>query len=141
MDDITNSKIIDNIITKLQKGMSSLEDLKTAQLWLLYMDMIDILRRFIKTERTGNWLRHLQSVRDMLPFFAAAGHHHYAKSGYLYLLQMEELYDKHLEIYSKFKERHHVIRRTDRLWAGLSTDLVIEQVLMRSLKTTGGFTR
>ncbi|CAH3177828.1 unnamed protein product [Porites lobata] len=31
--------------------------------------------------------------------------------------------------------------RSDRLWAGLSTDLVIEQVLMRSLKTSGGLTR
>ena len=35
----------------------------------------------------------------------------------------------------------HVVRRSDRLWAGLSTDLVIEQVLMRSIKTTGGLTR
>ena len=35
----------------------------------------------------------------------------------------------------------HPIRRSDRKWAGLSTDLVIEQELMRSLKTTGGLTR
>ena len=31
--------------------------------------------------------------------------------------------------------------RSGRLWAGLSTDLVIEQVLMQSLKTSGGLTR
>ena len=35
----------------------------------------------------------------------------------------------------------HVIRRSDRFWAGLSPDLVIEQVLMRSLKTSRGLTR
>ena len=35
----------------------------------------------------------------------------------------------------------HVVRRSDRYWAGLSTDLVIEQVLMRSVKTSGGLTR
>ena len=34
-----------------------------------------------------------------------------------------------------------VLRRTDRYWDGLSSDLVIEQVLMRSLKTSGGLTR
>ena len=34
-----------------------------------------------------------------------------------------------------------VIRRSDRYWAGLSSDLVIEQVLMRSVKTTGSLTR
>ena len=34
----------------------------------------------------------------------------------------------------------HVVRRTDIFWAGLSTDLVIEQTLMRS-KSTDGLTR
>ena len=33
------------------------------------------------------------------------------------------------------------MRRSDRMWAGLSSDLLIEQVLMRSLKTSGGLTR
>ena len=35
----------------------------------------------------------------------------------------------------------HVFRRSDRYWAGLSSDLVIEQVLMRSVKTKGILTR
>ena len=35
----------------------------------------------------------------------------------------------------------HVVRRSDRFWEGLSTDLVIEQVRMRSVKTSGGLTR
>ena len=35
----------------------------------------------------------------------------------------------------------HVVRSSDPFWAGLSTDLIIEQVLMRSMKTTGGLTR
>ena len=38
-------------------------------------------------------------------------------------------------------EGKHAVRRTDRYWSGLSTDLVIEQVLMRSVKSTGGLTR
>ena len=33
------------------------------------------------------------------------------------------------------------MRRSDRYWAGLWTDLIIEQVLMRALKTSGGLTR
>ena len=35
----------------------------------------------------------------------------------------------------------HSIRRSDRLWAGLSSDLVIEQTLMKSVKSRGGLTR
>ena len=35
---------------------------------------------------------------------------------------------------------HHVIRRNDRFWADLSTDLIIE-VVMRNFRTTDGLTR
>jgi hypothetical protein len=34
-----------------------------------------------------------------------------------------------------------VIRRTDTFWAGISSDLAIEQALMKNTKTTGGLTR
>ena len=43
-------------------------------------------------------------------------------------------------LYQKFVEGYHVVGRSDHYWAGLSTDLVIEQVIM-SLKTQGGLTR
>ena len=33
------------------------------------------------------------------------------------------------------------VRRSDKYWCGIWTDMTIEQVLMRSLKTSGGLTR
>ena len=77
----------------------------------------------------------------MLPCMAAAGHHHYTKSIYLYLQKLSKLPDEHPEIQQHFENGLHVVRRSDRFWAGLSTHHVIEQSLMRSLKTTGGLTR
>ena len=53
---------------------------------------------------------------------------------------MLELESQHPDVHNSFKLGKHVIRRSDRYWAGLSSDLVIEQVLMRSVKTTGGLT-
>ena len=47
----------------------------------------------------------------------------------------------HPNVYSMFVEGRHVIRRSDTYWAGLSTDFIIEQMLMRSIKSTGGLTR
>lgn len=35
----------------------------------------------------------------------------------------------------------HAIRRNNRYWAGLWTDLIIEQVMMCSIKSRGGLTR
>lgn len=105
------------------------------------MDMIDILKQFIKAERTGNWKLHLKVMKDMLTFFAAAGHNLYLKSGYIYLQQMTELQKTNQDVYHHFTLGNHVVRRTEKFWAGLSTDLVIEQVLMRSIKSVGGMTR
>jgi len=55
-----------------------------------------------------------------------------------YFQFMQFLDTIHPDVYQSFISGLHVIRRRDRCWAGLSTDLVIEQVLMRSLKTIGG---
>ena len=71
----------------------------------------------------------------MLPFYAAAGHNLYAKSVYIYLQQMRDHSSKHADVLELFKNGFHVICRSDRFWAGLSSDLVIEQVLMKSVKS------
>ena len=36
---------------------------------------------------------------------------------------------------------YHTIRRSDKFWAGLWSDLVIGQTLMRTIKNRGGLTR
>ena len=54
---------------------------------------------------------------------------------------MSQLEQTNPIVHSHFRNGNHVVRRSDRFWAGLSTDLIIEQVLMRSLKTSRGLTR
>ena len=92
-------------------------------------------------DRTGSWSLHLTAVSDCLPIFAAAGHYNYLKSAHFYVQEMAQLENTHPDVYHKFSNGLHVIRRSDRYWAGLSSDLVIEQTLMKSLKTLGGLTR
>lgn len=139
--DVETNQTLQRIFDKLEAEKLLLKKNRTASLWLQYMQMIDILRRFIKAERTGNWELHLQSLFDMLPFLAACGHNLYTKSVYIYLQNMMDLKTEKPDIYQHFVNSLHVVRRSDRFWAGLSTDLVIEQVFMRSLKSTGGMTR
>ena len=88
--------------------------------------MINIMKMFIKAERTGDWQLYLYCLEKMLPFFAASGHNLYLKSVYCHLQQMVTL-----ENDQKFCEGYHVIRRSNIYWAGISTDLVTEQTLMR----------
>lgn len=126
---------------KLEQYIVKHNENRTATLWLQYLEMVNILQEFIKAERTGDWNQHLQSIRNMLPYFAAAGHNLYLKSAYLYLQNMQRLGDDHPDIERAFQAGKHTVRRKDKYWAGLSTDLVIEQALMRSIKSNGGLTR
>jgi len=113
---------------------------RTARLWILYIDLVDVLRKFLTGERSGNWLLHLDALRDMLPLFSVTGHANYARSARIYLQQMQLLPQTHPWLHDEFMQGNHVIRRSQRFWAGLSPDLCIEQTLMRAGKSQGGLT-
>ena len=126
----------------MEKKMLELKERsRTAKLWLQYLYHISVLKRFIIAERTSNWFLHLQSTTDMLNLFAASGHLNYAKSARLYVQQMVNLGVKHAWLSKQFENEKHAVRRSERYWAGLWTDLIIEQTMMRSVKTAGGLTR
>ncbi len=71
---------------------------RTSTLWLQYMNMMNILRRYIRAERTGNWALHLQAIQEMLPYLAASGHNSYTKSATVYLQEMSYLKTQHPEV-------------------------------------------
>jgi len=53
--------------------------------------------------------------------------------------QMLKLEDTHPTVHEMFdKHGLHSVRRSDRFWADLSTDLTIEQTMMRSIKKVVG---
>lgn len=53
---------------------------------------------------------------------------------------MHMLEKEHPGVFDFFTHKHHIIRRSDRYCVRLSTDPVIEQSLMRSVKTKSGHT-
>ena len=130
---------LDEILQLVQVKLT--EKSRTAKLWFLYLEYVQIVKNFIRAERIGDWNLHLTTLRQMLNLFAATGHHNYAKCARLYLQLMSQLEETNPWLYDQFMQGKHSIRRSDRYWGGLSTDLVIEQVLMRSVKTRGGLTR
>ena len=115
---------------------------RTAKLWINYLNYINILQLFIRAERTGNWNLHLVSVGKMINLFAATAHINYAKSSRFYLQTMLDLQTAPPWVYENFAVNgYHTVQRSDRFWAGLWTDLIIEQVLMQAVKSRGGLTR
>jgi len=83
----------------------------------------------------------IRTVYDVLPYFATAGHRRYAKSAYN-LLKNDEWASEHSPThFQNFQNGVRCARRGDRFWAGLSTDGMIEQVLMRNVKMSYGLTQ
>jgi len=86
VQDVCSVRCLDKIQEKLEAQKTQMAAKRTSKLWLQYMEMVDILHLFIKAERTGDWMLHLKSLQEMLPFFAASGHNLYAKSACFSLL-------------------------------------------------------
>jgi hypothetical protein len=134
------SIVDDESVLELQKLLQDMKasccESRTGKLWLSFMDFVSTCRLFITAERTGNWALHLKATQDMLPLFAATGHNNYAKCCRLYLQDAQNLCSCMDE---KMKDGLFTVHRNKALfWSGTWTDMVIEQCLMRSGKTTGG---
>ena len=56
------------------------ENSNTAKVWVdaFVIPMLTVLI-YIRAEKEGEWLLHLHAVKQMLPYFFAAGHHNYAR--------------------------------------------------------------
>ena len=70
----------------LQQGTSP-----TSKLWLMYLEMMDIVRRYIYAEQSGNWTLHLATVEEMLPYLVSAGHAKYTACVPQYITVMMSL--------------------------------------------------
>lgn len=130
-----------NIVFLSKKFIDKLNDLKnngpTAKLWAQYFDSVTILLQFIEAERLGNWELHLQSIRKMLPLFHSTGHYLYAQCAHIYLQDMISLEVSMTEDeYRKFTEDgYFTIRRSDKSFSGIPSDMTIEQTLNRFFGT------
>ena len=137
---LSNATVIHKLYDKISTYEKSLTS-RTANLWLQFKELILIILTFLKAERLGDFQLHLHSLRCMLPYLAVAGHNRYTKSVTLYLEKMHSLEETHPELYTTYLEHGHTVRRSDRLWGGLSLDLCIEQGMMKVIKSAGDLTR
>ena len=108
----------------------------TGMLWVQFMDLIDLIRVSHRAQRTNDFMLFLKSLQMRLPYFPASGHNNYAMSVHIFLQDMLDLKDTNPRAYNLFNSGYFFVRRSDRFWAAIPSDLVIEQVLMASLKDT-----
>lgn len=141
--DTLNNPFIKSMREKFLTAIENVESFgPTSKLWIQYFKLISLFQRYIDAERSGNFDLHLQTVKLMIPFFFASGHYLYAKAALLYVQSMFDLKEK-MDIveYDKFCNKGFcTMRRSNRFWSGIWSDMTIEQVLMRAMKCSGGLT-
>lgn len=141
LEEIIDNESLQKVMNIIENKYSETENLNnTAKLWIQYLKQVEILQDFLRSERTGNWDLHISSMKNMLPYFHAAGHLHYAKCTRFYIQQLEELAEKmdQTEFENFTKNGFFTIRRTEDCGSGVGGDLAIEQGLMRLMKVSGG---
>ena len=94
----------------------------TTSLWIQYINVVQILRKFTKAERLGNWYLHIQAVSEKLPQLAVSC----VKSARIYLNSMLSLHRALRYTDTLHRGHNYVARRSNHAWTGLSTDLMIE---------------
>ena len=145
--ELSINKVNDNVrVIKLQNEFETrkyelLKKSRTVKLWIQYLDYIATLKMHIKVERIDNWTMQLKCTRKMLNLFRDTGHVNYAKSARLYLQIILNVNVDHSWLFELFGNGFHSVLRTDPFWAGLWSDLVTEQFMMRSIKNRGGLTQ
>ena len=86
VDYLLNSKEI-KVLTKniqyLKDKLSATS--RTAKLWIQHLDYVQVLKLFMRAERTGNWSLHFVALSKMINVFAATGHINYAKCARVHL--------------------------------------------------------
>ena len=91
LEEVANDIDVKEMLARISKYKEKFSEERTAKLWFQYLCMVEIICMFIKAERTGNFDLHLQSVLEMLLYFAASGHHLYGRSVHIYLQTMHNL--------------------------------------------------
>ncbi|KAJ4940066.1 hypothetical protein JOQ06_026376 [Pogonophryne albipinna] len=111
----------------------------SAVFWSIFLEMSDILHRFIYYQREGYWAGDLCESARMLPYLTAAGHYKYGQQSLrLYLSEMKKLPETAPEAHEALMAGAFVGRRADGNHNGVSPDMLLEQTYNADAKEASG---
>ena len=114
LEEVANDINVRGMLARLSQYKEKVSEASTAMLWFQYLRMIEIICMFIKAERTANFDLHLDSVWEMLLYFAPSSHHLYARSAHIYLPTMQNLEATNKRVHEQFQNDCHVVWRSQR---------------------------
>ena len=104
------SQVMLDINSAFEEILIKLEHQRTSNLWLLHLQYISILKKFILAERTSNWQLHLDLSTEILNLFASTGHINYAKSARFHIQQMKSLQEDPPWLFEQSTKGEHAVK-------------------------------
>jgi hypothetical protein len=100
MQNLLENQCVSAVIQKFIEFLSYLhaDHGKLATFWMSFVDLVDILLGLIRASREGNWLLHLASIREFIPWCFAYDKQNYARYTSVYYGQMSQLADTHPKV-------------------------------------------
>ena len=103
------------------------ENLRVTSIYcIMYLEIVQIVLRYVRSEGIGARLEHIEEIQNMLPF--SCKHSKDLACLALYLKEMRDLPQTHPEVYNEFINGNHTIRHKQNKANGVWNDLALEQI-------------
>ena len=114
------------------------------EFWNEYVEMVNLLLKFIAAERNSNWKEHSVASTEMVPYDRAVDHPQYFRWELIYLADVMNLPTFAPEVNTAFQiNKHHCISVYSRsssksYFNAVSTNMALEQSQIKDSKSARG---
>ncbi|KAJ8395934.1 hypothetical protein AAFF_G00026420 [Aldrovandia affinis] len=103
------------------------EDIPQFHYWATVLELELLVLVYVRSLRQGSLMMYLDALTELVPWFHALDHTHYARWIPVHLKDMAELTTKHPDVARKFREDHFTVQKTQRVFSSIPIDQAHEQ--------------
>ena len=144
-EELVQSVLKEESFQKMQNSFQEYCDLlrnengTMSQFWMSYIDLVSTLLNLLRASREGNWILHLKSIREMLPWCFAYNRTNYSRYLPWYYREMQCLKVTHPEIHEYLQSGGFSCQIGSKNTFGrIPMDQTIEETINKDTQTAGG---
>ena len=123
--------------SEFEKDLSNPETYPMAVFWNFYLEMVQALRDFVKSVKTGDRNLHMYASEKMFYWFHAYDNYNYSCHFSYYWASQQVLAKNHPSIFQHFRYGGFSIRRIAGKFNKVSPDQTIKQSINKDKKSRG----